>query len=139
MIEKGSNVDLNEKEMEKLVKSVRAKTDQSSEKEISINKFLKKCFKIINPIISSPKFWRILQVSETPIKSELSDSNEVRSTDIIVPAKNRKENYSQMGSKKLSIFAEAFPILRVFLSYCIITLITRVSVNDRHPLKGQSV
>jgi len=52
----GGNHNLNEKEMEKLVKSFVAKTDQSSYKEIRINKFLKKILKLIDPVISDQRF-----------------------------------------------------------------------------------
>ena len=108
---KGGNDDLNEKKMEKLVKSIVAKTDQSSDKEISINKFLKKILKLIDPVISDQRFWRIISESQKPIKSELSDSSEVRSTDILAPSENVKENQAKTGSKgSSSFFAEALPI-----------------------------
>jgi hypothetical protein len=72
--------------MEKLVKSVVVKTDQSSYKEISINKFLKKILKLIDPVISDQRFWRVIIESRKLIKSELSVSSEVRSTDILDPS-----------------------------------------------------
>ena len=103
----GGSDDLNDKEMEKLVKSIAAKTPQSSDKEISINKFLKKILKLIDPVISDQRFWRIISESE---KSELSGPSEVRSTDILGPVQNVPENQPKIGSQKSSIFAEAFPV-----------------------------
>lgn len=83
---KGGSDDLNEKEMDKLVKSIVAKTDQSSEKKISINKFLKKILKLTDPLISDQRFWRIISESQKPIKSELSVSSEVLSASIFAEA-----------------------------------------------------
>ena len=106
---KGGKDDLNEKEMEKLVKSIVAKVDQSSEKQISINKFLKKILKLIDPLISDQRLWRILSESQKPIKSELSVSSEVRSTDILGPVQNAPDKQVKTRSKgSSSIFAEAF-------------------------------
>jgi len=64
---KGGSDDLNGEEMEKLVKSVVAKTDQSSDSEISINKFLEKILKLIDPVISDQRFWRIVSESQKSI------------------------------------------------------------------------
>lgn len=87
---RGGSDELNVEEQERLVKSIVAKTPQSSDKEISINKFLEKILKLIDPVISDPRFWRLISESQKPIKSELSVSSEVRSTDILAPSENGK-------------------------------------------------
>jgi len=48
----GGYNDLNETEIEKLIESIVGKSPQSSPKEMSINKCLKKIFKLISPVIS---------------------------------------------------------------------------------------
>lgn len=57
---------------EKLVKSVLAKAPGSEYSEISINKFLKKIVKVIDPIVSNEAFWRIFLEYE---KSRLYQGN----------------------------------------------------------------
>jgi len=107
---KGGSDELNVEEQEKLVKSIVSKTDQSSDEEISINKFLEKLLKLMDPVISDQRFWRLISESQKPIESELSVSSEVRSTDILSPAQKLPENRSKNRSKSSSsIFAEAFP------------------------------
>jgi len=69
-------------EQEKLLKSLLSKVPQSSYKEISINKFFKKILNQIAPIVTNPKLWRILSELEKPIKPQLSDWNNIRSTNI---------------------------------------------------------
>jgi hypothetical protein len=103
----GGSDDLNEKEMEKLVKNIVAKTPQSSDKEISINKFLEKILKLIDPVISDQRFWRLISELEKPIKSKLSGPSEVRSTDILGPAQNAPDKQAKTRSKGSSIFADA--------------------------------
>ena len=108
---RGGFDELNVEEQERLVKSILAKDPQSSEKEISINKFIKKILKLIDPIISDQRFWRLISESQKPIKSELSVASEVRSTDILAPSENGKENQAKTGSKgSSSFFAEALPL-----------------------------
>jgi hypothetical protein len=94
---KGGN-ELTEEEMENLINSVRAKTPQSSQKEISINKFLKR--------ISDQRFWRILSEFGKPIKSQLFGSSEIRSTDIRASS-NEKKTQPKTTSHRSFIFAEA--------------------------------
>ena len=77
-IKGGSNSDSNDdlvelEKMEQLRSSIISKTSQSLRKKSSINKILKRVLKMIDPVISSPKFWKIVQRLETPLKSELSD------------------------------------------------------------------
>jgi hypothetical protein len=104
---KGGSDEFTIEEQEKLVKSILAKAPQSSYQEISINKFLGKILKLIDPVISDQRFWRIISESQKPIKSELSDASEVRSTDILAPSENGKANQAKTGSKGSSIFVEA--------------------------------
>jgi len=105
---RGGFDELNDEEQEKLVKSIIAKTPQSLNKEISINKFLEKILKLIDPVISDQRFWRLISELQKTIKSELSVSSEVRSTDILAPSENAKENQAKTGSKgSSSIFVEA--------------------------------
>ena len=49
---KGGSCELTNEEQERLVKSILAKAPESDCSEISINKFLKKILKLINPVIS---------------------------------------------------------------------------------------
>ena len=63
---KGGSYELTDEEMEKLVNRILAKAPQSSHKEISINKFLKKILKVIEPVISDQIFYRILRESQKP-------------------------------------------------------------------------
>lgn len=57
--------------MEKLVRSVLAKTKQSPYKENSVNKFLKRIFKVIEPVILDRRFWLIIRESRKTIKPKL--------------------------------------------------------------------
>ena len=101
---KGGYNELTDEEQEKLIKSLLAKVPQNSYQETSINKLVKRVLKIIEPVISNQKFWKILSASRKPIKSELSGPSEIRSTDILAPAENEKENQAKTGSKGSSIF-----------------------------------
>lgn len=101
---KGGYDELTDEEQEKLINSLLAKVPQSSYQETSINKLFKRVLKIIEPVISDQRFWRILSESEKPIKSQLPDPSGVRSTDILAPAENEKENQAKTGSKGSSIF-----------------------------------
>lgn len=107
---KGDSYKLNIEEQ--LVKGILAKVPQSSYQEISINKLLKKILKLIDPVISDQRFWKILSESGQTIKSELSGPSEVRSTDIILgPSQNAPDKQAKTRSKGSSfIFAEAFSI-----------------------------
>jgi hypothetical protein len=112
---KGGADELNLEEQEKLLKSLLAKADSSSYKETSINKYLEKIFKLANrlidPVISSNTFWRIMSEFGKPVKSELSVSSQLPSTDILAPAQTVPDKESKTGltgSSSTSIFAEAF-------------------------------
>jgi hypothetical protein len=65
---KGGSDEFTIEEQEKLVKSILAKAPQSSYQEISINKFLEKILKLIDPVISNQRFWRVLSELEKPHK-----------------------------------------------------------------------
>lgn len=96
---------------DKLVTSIVAKTNQSSEKQISINKFLKKILKLIEPVISDQRFYKLISESRKPIKSELSVSGKVRSTDILNPSQNAPDKSAKTWSRgSSSFFAEALTI-----------------------------
>jgi hypothetical protein len=99
--------ELTNEEQERLVKSILAKATESDYSEISINKFLKKILKLIDPVISDQRFWRILSEFGKPIKSELPGPCEVRSTDILGPyAPDKQAKTRSRGS----FFAEALNI-----------------------------
>lgn len=66
---KGGSYQLTNEEQEKLAKSILAKAPQSDYLEISINKFLKKILKLIDPVISDQRLWKILSEFGKPIKS----------------------------------------------------------------------
>ena len=57
---KGGDDEWSDKEMKNLIRNVISKTPQALHKEISFNKLIKKILKIIDPIISDQRFWRIL-------------------------------------------------------------------------------
>ena len=100
-----------QEEQEKLVKSILAKVPESDYQKISINKFLKKILKLVDPVISDQRFWRILSEFGKPIKSELPGLSEVRPTDIIGPVQNAPNKEVKPRSKGSSpIFAEALNI-----------------------------
>lgn len=80
---KGGFDKLTNEEQKKPVKSILAKVAESDYQEINVNKFLKKILKLIDPVVSNQRLWRILSEFGKPIKSELLDPSEVRSTDII--------------------------------------------------------
>jgi hypothetical protein len=106
---KGGSDELTNEEQERLVKSILAKAPQSDYSEISINKFLKKILKLIDPVISDQRFWRILSEFGKLIKSELPGPSEVGSTDIFGPyAPDKQAKIRSRGSS--SIFAEALNI-----------------------------
>jgi hypothetical protein len=96
----GGYNDLNETEMEKLVNSIVAKSHKSLDKEISLNKFLKKILKLIDPVISNQRFWRLISESQKP----MSGPSEVQSTDL---AQNALDKKAKTGLKGSSIFADA--------------------------------
>jgi len=99
--------DFTNDEQERLVKSILSKGPESYYSEISINKFLKKILKLIDPVISDPRFWRILGEFGKPIKSELPGPSEVRSTDILGPYEPDKQAKTRSRSSS-SIFVEGF-------------------------------
>ena len=103
---RGGSDELSSEEQEKLVKSILAKTPESDYSEISINKFLKKILKLIDPVISDQRFWRVLSEYGKPIKSELPDLSEVRSTNILGTA----QNVHPKSKSSSSFFAEALSI-----------------------------
>ena len=104
---RGGSEELTSEEQEILVKSILSKAPESSYSEISINKFLKKILKLIDPVISDQRFWRILGEFGKPIKSELPGPSEVRSTDILGPYEPDKQ--AKTGSRSSSsIFVEGF-------------------------------
>lgn len=110
---KGGSDELTNEEQEKLVKSILAKLPESDYQQISINKFLKKILKLIDPVISDQRFWRILGEFEKPTKSELTGPSQVRSTDILGPYKPGKQ--AKTGSRSSSsIFVEALSTPRTF-------------------------
>lgn len=97
--------------MEKLVDSIKSKTSQSFFSRRSFNKILKIIYATIEPVISDPRFWKILSQFEKPVESDLTTPNEVQSTDILglvenTPGKPDKKTQS----KGLSIFADALVI-----------------------------
>lgn len=105
----GGSDQLTNEEQKRLVKSLLAKAPQTDYSEISINKFLKKVLKLIDPVISDQRFWRILGEFEKPTKSELPGPSQVRSTDILGPYEPGKQ--AKTGSRgSSSIFAEALNI-----------------------------
>ena len=104
---RGGSEELTSEEQERLVKSILSKALESSYSEISINKFLKKILKLIDPVISDQRFWRILGEFGKPIKSELPGPSEVRSTNILGPYEPDKQ--AKTGSRSSSsIFVEGF-------------------------------
>jgi hypothetical protein len=74
---KGGSNELTIEEEEKLVKSILAKATESHYQEISINKFLKKILKLIDPAISDQRFWKILSESGKPIESYIPGPIEI--------------------------------------------------------------
>lgn len=107
---KGDSNELTNKETERLVTSILAKAPQSDYSEISINKFLKKILKLIDPLISNKHFWKILSEFGKPIKSELLGPSKVGERDILgTYAPNKQAKISCRGSS--SIFADALSIL----------------------------
>jgi len=104
---KGGSDELTNEEQERLVKSILSKAPESNYTEISINKLLKKFLKLIDPVISNEKLWRILSELEKPLKSQLSDGNPISSTDILGTAQN-VQNKQPKSKGSSSIFAEAF-------------------------------
>ena len=104
---RGGSEELTSEEQEILVKSILSKAPESSYSEISVNKFLKKILKLIDPVISDQRFWRILGEFGKPIKSELPGPSEVRSTNILGPYEPDKQ--AKTGSRSSSsIFVEGF-------------------------------
>nr|UVG41922.1 hypothetical protein [Navicula tsukamotoi] len=99
---KGGSDELSNNQQEKLVKSILAKAQESDYKEISINKFLKKILKLIDPVISNQKLWRILRELEKPLKPQLYDENPISSTDILDTAQNLQNKHKHTKSKSSS-------------------------------------
>lgn len=60
---KGGSDELTSEEQERLVKSILAKVPESGSRRISINKFF---IKLVDPVISDQRFWRVLAVLEKP-------------------------------------------------------------------------
>jgi hypothetical protein len=87
---KGGSDQLNEEKIEKLVKSILAKTPQSLDKGISINKFLKRILELIDPVISDQRFWRIFSEYQKPLKSGLSHLMRFDQQILLVPLKMEK-------------------------------------------------
>jgi len=105
----GDLPEISDKEMEKLIKSIEAKTSKSFFKRRSLNKILKIIYKRIEPVITDQRFLKLVHESQKPIKSELSLASEVRSTDILGSAQKLPENRAKNRSKgSSSIFAEVF-------------------------------
>ena len=103
--------EMTDEEQEKLINSLLAKIPEHSYQETSINKFLKKILKLIDPVISDQRFWRILGEFGKPIKSQLDGPSEVRSTDILVPSQNEPDKQAKTRSKgSSSFFTEALSI-----------------------------
>ena len=63
---RGGSDELTSEEQERLVKSILAKVPESDYREISINKFFKKILKLVDPVISDQRSWRILAELEKP-------------------------------------------------------------------------
>jgi hypothetical protein len=126
---KGGN-ELTEEVMENLINSVRAKTPQSSQKEISINKFLKRILQVIEPVIPDQRFWRILSELGKPIKSQLSGSSEIRSTDILASS-NQKKTQPKTTSKRLFIFVEALIVPEPKKRHNLLLPTTNTPIEDR--------
>jgi hypothetical protein len=104
---KGGFEELTNEEEERLVKSILSRAPESDYSEISINKFLKKILKLIDPVISDQRFWRILGEFGKPIKSELPGPSAVRSTDTFGPYEPDKQAKTRSRSSS-SIFVEGF-------------------------------
>ena len=77
-------------EEERLLKSILAKASESSYTEISINKFLKKTLKLIDPVISDQRFWRILVELEKPHKFPM-----IQPTNQL-PSSNRPQGFEKV-------------------------------------------
>lgn len=99
----GELAEISDKEMEKLIESIKSKTSESRR---SFNKILKIISEKIEPVITDQRFWRILSESQKPIKSELSGPSEIRSTDILGPTQNALNKQAKKRSKGSSIFAD---------------------------------
>ncbi len=104
---KGGSDEPISKEEERLIKSILAKSPESDYRQISINKVLKKILKLIDPVISDQRLWKILSEFGKPIKSELSNPTDVRSGDILGPYVPDKEAKTRSRGSS-SMFAEAF-------------------------------
>ena len=63
---RGGYDEFTSEEQERLLKSILAKIPESDYREISINKFFKKILKLVDPVISDQRFWRILAELEKP-------------------------------------------------------------------------
>ena len=89
-------------EQERLVKSILGKVSESNYQETSPNKFLKRVWNLIDPVISNQRLWRVLSELEKPWKPELSDGNHISSRAQTVENKEPKSKGSS------SIFVEGF-------------------------------
>lgn len=98
-----------DKETEKLMRSVQAKAPQSPYNESSLNKSLKKIIKVIDPVVSDPKFWRLVSESQKPTNSTLPTPSKVQSIDILGFAENKPKNNLQMRKPFMGV--DAFPVL----------------------------
>ena len=63
---RGGSNELTSEEQKRLVKSILAKLPESDYQEISINKFVKKILRLVEPVISDKRFFRILAELEKP-------------------------------------------------------------------------
>ena len=69
----GGDDALNDKDQERLIASVLAKIPETTYKELSINKFLKKLVTFLDPIVTNKGVWRILSELEKPAEPTISD------------------------------------------------------------------
>jgi hypothetical protein len=60
---------------EELIQSILEKTPQSFQEIISFNKFIKKISNLLDPLISSPKFWKMVQVSRNPVDADFPENS----------------------------------------------------------------
>ena len=63
---RGGYDEFTSEEQKRLLKSILVKTSESDSREISINKFFLKILKLVDPVISDQRSWRILAELEKP-------------------------------------------------------------------------
>lgn len=114
---RGGSDELTSEEQERLVKSILAKVPESDYREISINKFFKKILKVVDPVISDQRFWRILAELEKPhnfnmiqTTNELTSSNRPKGfekvTDDFESRLTKQKVLNQHESKLCRLHAE---------------------------------